>query len=111
MGIALLGDIRHPKWIGRRDPYRRRSLTKGMSQMRRIMKLAAVGAMTAGLVGAGASTALAGDYTEVTATEVAQCISTQEATGVGLLLGLGLNLNLLNSAACSGSVNVNDIND
>ena len=79
--------------------------------MRRIMKLAAVGAMTAGLVGAGASTALAGDYTEVTATEVAQCISTQEATGVGLLLGLGLNLNLLNSAACAGSVNVNDIND
>ncbi len=82
-----------------------------MSQMRRIMKLAAVGAMTAGLVGAGASAALAGDYTEVTATEAAQCISAQEATGAGLLLGLGLNLNLLNSAACSGSVNVNDIND
>ncbi len=83
-----------------------------MSQMRRIMKLAAVGAMTAGLVGAGVSAALAsGDYTEITATKVAQCIEAQEALGAGLLVGAGLNANLLNSAACSGSVNVNDIND
>lgn len=79
--------------------------------MRRIMKLAAVGAMSAALVGGGASAALAGgndhydiDYTEVS--PVAQCVSGQETTGAGLLLGLGLNLNLLNSYSCSGS-NVN----
>ncbi|WP_234402079.1 hypothetical protein [Thermobifida halotolerans] len=73
------------------------------------MKLAAVGAMAAGLVGAGASAALAGDnYTDITKTSAAQCISTQEATGAGLLAGVGLNLNLLNSESCSGSVNVND---
>ncbi|AAZ54076.1 hypothetical protein Tfu_0038 [Thermobifida fusca YX] len=78
--------------------------------MRRIMKLAAVSTLAAGLLGAGASSALAGDYTEITATETAQCISAQEATGAGLLLGLGLNLNLLNSSACAGSVNVNDNN-
>ncbi|KUP95270.1 hypothetical protein [Thermobifida cellulosilytica] len=76
--------------------------------MRRIMKLAAVGAMAAGLVGAGAPAALAGNDTDVTATEAIQCVSTQEATGAGLFQGLGLNLNLLNSEACAGSINVND---
>ena len=79
--------------------------------MRRIMKLAAVGAMTAGLVGAGASAALAGDYTEITATEAAQCIAGESAQGLSLLIGLGANVNALNSGACTGSVNVNDIND
>ncbi len=77
--------------------------------MRRIMKLAAVGAMAAGLVGAGASAALAGDnYTDITKTKAAQCIASETATGIGLLIGLGANVDALNSTSCSGSVNVND---
>ena len=79
-----------------------------MSQMRRIMKLAAVGALAAGLVGAGASTAFAHDYTEITATKTAQCVAEQPAVGLGLVAGLGLNVNALNAASCTGSVNIND---
>jgi hypothetical protein len=76
--------------------------------MRRIMKLAAVSTLAAGLLGAGASSALAGDYTEITATETAQCISAQEAGGFSLLIGAGANVNALNAASCTGSVNIND---
>jgi len=76
--------------------------------MRRIMKLAAVGAMAAGLLGVGAPAALAGNDTDVVATSAAQCVSKQSAQGLGLLIGLGLNVNALNSSACSGSVNVNN---
>jgi len=76
--------------------------------MRRIMKLAAVGAMAAGLLGVGAPAALAGNDTDVVATEAVQCVGVEEALGAGLLIGLGANVDLANSAACTGSVNVND---
>ena len=79
-----------------------------MVEMRRIMKLAAVGAMAAGLLGVGAPAALAGNYTDVVATEAVQCVGVQEALGASLLIGAGANVNALNSAACTGSVNVND---
>ncbi|MEY9214339.1 hypothetical protein [Thermobifida halotolerans] len=80
-----------------------------MNHMRRMMKLATVGAMSMALIGGSASAALANDTeTDVTATEAVQCVSTQEAVGAGLLIGLGLNLNLLNSSACAAQTAVND---
>ncbi|GLU47042.1 hypothetical protein [Nocardiopsis ansamitocini] len=68
--------------------------------MRRIAKLAAVGAIGAALVGFGAPAASAvssGHHHET----VKQCVQDQPSTGLGGLIGLGAGVNLLNQ--CFGS--------
>ncbi|GLU47041.1 hypothetical protein [Nocardiopsis ansamitocini] len=63
--------------------------------MRRIAKLAAVGAIGAALVGFGASAASATSFGHQHQ-HVTQCTQDQPSTGLGGLIGAGLGLNVLN---------------
>ncbi|WP_285758020.1 hypothetical protein [Nocardiopsis ansamitocini] len=70
--------------------------------MRRIAKLAAVGAIGAALMGFGAPAASAvssGHHHHHQ--DVTQCAQDQQSSGLGGLLGVGLGLNALNQ--CFGS--------